>query len=441
MSYTRRAIVAVGATLALTLPLAACGNSGSNGDAPQTTDGKATIAFVNWASSEKATKDNIAKVIEAFEKEHENIAIENIAVPFDQIRQQLLTKFAADDAPCVMQISQNVPFELANQDLLIDLEESGYATEEWQSEHMDSAIEASRADGKLIVVPWILSPFGLWYDRELMEEVGLDPNHPPTTFEELQAQIDQAMPQLGEGRYALGIDTTNVDVALFQFMNYFLAYGARPLYDNQPNFDSPEVIQALEFLAKQVKDKATPVGQQIRQLRELQANGKIIFRLDGPFAAGIYKSLNPELAEGNTFYERFGVTTIPVGPAGNNGPVANMHQLGISDTCAHPDEAWEFIKFLVDSDISVKEYQLPQGVVPANLEAANSDSTKEALHPEIAEAYLNEILPVMMPGPYGPNYAEATSTVLEAMQRVALQDEDAAQVAKETQAHLETVFH
>lgn len=404
-----------------------------------TADAPVTISFLNWATSEDATKDNLLKVIAAFEAENPSIKIDNLPVPFDQVRQQILTKFSANDGPDVMQMAQNVPFELADSELLADLGD-GLAADDWAAAHFPKAIEASTIDGKMVVAPWIISTFGLWYDRELMAEVGLDPENPPTTFDEFTTQVEQAAEKLGDGQYALGIDTTNVDVALFQFMNYFLAFGAKPLYDGQPNFDTPEVVATLEWLQHMVEIGATPIGQQIRQLRELQANGKVVFRLDGPFVAGIYKSLNPVLAEGDAFYERFGVTTIPVGPTGENGAVANMHQLGISAESEHQKAAWEFVKFLIDSDISIQEYQLPQGVVPSLTEAAESDATREAMHPDIADAYLDKILPAMQQGPYGPNYAEATPKVLEALQRVSVNSEDPAKVAADTEAVLASIF-
>lgn len=404
-----------------------------------TAEAPVTISFLNWATSEDATKDNLLKVISAFEAENPTIKINNMPVPFDQVRQQILTKFSANDGPDVMQMAQNVPFELADSELLADLGD-GLAEDDWAEAHFPKAIEASTIDGKMVVAPWIISTFGLWYDRELMAEVGLDPENPPATFDEFTTQVEQAAEKLGEGQYALGIDTTNVDVALFQFMNYFLAFGANPLYDDEPNFDTPEVVATLEWLQHMVEIGATPIGQQIRQLRELQANGKVVFRLDGPFVAGIYKSLNPALAEGDAFYERFGVTTIPVGPTGENGAVANMHQLGISAESEHQKAAWEFVKFLIDSDISISDYQLPQGVVPALTEAAESDATREAMHPDIADAYLSKILPAMQQGPYGPHYAEATPKVLEALQRVSVNSEDPAKVAADTETVLKSIF-
>ncbi|MEO7588294.1 MAG: sugar ABC transporter substrate-binding protein [Arachnia sp.] len=435
---SRRFLLKGGLGVSAAAVLTSCSNTPAQ-EEEGTADAPVTISFLNWATSEEATKENLLKVIAAFEAANPSIKINNMPVPFDQVRQQILTKFSAKDGPDVMQMSQNVPFELADSDFLADLGD-GLAEDDWAGAHFPKAIEASTINGKMVVAPWIISSFGLWYDREVMAEVGLDPDKPPTTFDEFTTQVEMASEKLGEGRYALGIDTTNVDVALFQFMNYFLAFGARPLYDGKPGFDTPEVVATLEWLQHMVEVGATPIGQQIRQLRELQANGKVMFRLDGPFVAGIYKSLNPALAEGDAFYKRFGVTTIPVGPTGDNGAVANMHQLGISSESKQQKAAWEFVKFLVDSDISINEYQLPQGVIPSLVSAAESDATREALHPEIADAYLNKILPAMQQGPYGPHYAEATPKVLEALQRVSVNSEDPAKVAADTENVLKTIF-
>lgn len=435
----RRSVLAVGAGVVL-LASAACSGGATDGAAPPADEGPVTLTFLNWASSEEATAENMKRVIAAFEDEHPDIDIDNVAVPFNQVRQQALTQFSAGDAPDVMQLNQNVPFELAAEGLLLDLEASDLADPAWQGAHFASAVDASRYEGQLIAAPWILAPYGLWYDKDVLQRAGLDPDAPPRTFEELRAQMQTVKEELGdEGVYPIAIDTTNVDNALFQYLNYFLAFGARPLYDGAANFDTPEVVQALSFLQEMVEQDYTPVGQDIRQLRELQANGRVAFRMDGPFVAGILRSLNPAL-EGEAFHQRFGVTGIPQGPAGDNGPVFNGHQLAIAADSENPQAAWTFVEYLIDSEVSIQEYQLPQGVIPANQQAAESPSAAEALSPQISGTYLERIIPAMQEAPYGPAYAEATSIVLEAMQRVAISGEDPAAVAEQTQSRLEPLF-
>lgn len=419
-------------------PAAAPGTDAeSDAESGVVSEGPITLTFTNWAGSEEFTGKNIALVIEEFEAQNPNITIESIPVPFNQMRTTVLTRFSAGDSPDVMQLAQNVPFELASEGLLLDLEKAGLVDEEWIATH--SGVDNGRVDGALIAAPWIISPFALWYDKELMEAAGLDPDSPPTTLEELISQSEEATEFLrARDAYAFGLDTTNDDVALFQYLNVMYMFGADPL-KGSPNFDTPEIVASLQFLQDAVENEWTPVGQGIRQLRELQANGNIMFRLDGPFVAGIFRSLNPEL-EGEAFFERFGIAGIPKGPSGNNGAVFNGHQLTIAADTPHPEAAWKFVEFLIDSDISISGYQLPQGVIPALASATATPEYEAALSPGIARVYADDVVPFLQQGPYGPVYATATTIILRGMQKVALQGQDPAEVATETELQLRPLF-
>lgn len=440
-------LVAASMFAAAGLVLTACSPSAGPDVAPGTdeesaesgsvNEGPITLTFTNWAGSEEFTGKNIALVIEEFEAQNPDITIESVPVPFNQMRTTVLQRFSAGDAPDVMQLAQNVPFELASEGLLLDIEKAGLVDDEWKAAH--SGVDNGRFDGAMIAAPWIISPFALWYDKDLMESAGLDPDSPPTTLEDLIAQSEEATEFLrARDAYAFGLDTTSDDVALFQYLNVMYMHGADPL-QGSPNFDTPETVASLQFLKDAVDKEWTPTGEGIRQLRELQANGKIMFRLDGPFVAGIYRSLNSEL-EGEAFFDRFGIAGIPKGSSGDNGAVFNGHQLAIAADTPHPEAAWKFVEFLVDSDISVNDYQLPQGVIPALNSATATPEYEDALSPGIARVYADDVVPFLQQGPYGPAYAEATQIVLRGMQKVALEGQDPAEVAPETETQLAPLF-
>ena len=98
MRKTKYLYVSLSLILVLSILLAACGSgqtTDENSSSSQSTDEEqVTIKFANWVSAEDATKENVSKVIEAFEQEHPNVTVENVAIPFDQMRQQLLTMTA-----------------------------------------------------------------------------------------------------------------------------------------------------------------------------------------------------------------------------------------------------------------------------------------------------------------------------------------------------------
>src|SRR5215218_8744676 len=87
---TRRDFLKAGGSAlasAYVLGMTGCGGSQSQG-------GKVTLSYANWVASEAATRGTITKAIKAFEKQNPNVTVKSIAIPFDQMRQQLVTMAA-----------------------------------------------------------------------------------------------------------------------------------------------------------------------------------------------------------------------------------------------------------------------------------------------------------------------------------------------------------
>jgi multiple sugar transport system substrate-binding protein len=417
----------VGASL-----LGVTGCSGSEQGGGQS-GGQVGLRFANWVASEEATRKNVLDVIGAYQKANPNVRVENVAIPFDQMRQQLLTLSAGGNPPDVMQLSGPWSQELGAQGALVDLK--GMLGEEWLNDNYEGALEAGTYQGKLYAAPFSLTAHGFWYNKDLMGKAGLDPEQPPKTMEELGEHMRRIKQKLGgQGVYPIGIDTTKIDYALVQFWPWFFAFDARPLYDGV-DFDTPQVRNALSWLRDVAKSGYTPIGQQIKEERELMAKDRIVYKLDGPYLVGILRSLNPDL-EGDAFYDKFGVTTVPVGDNGKSETLADIHQLGISSQTQNQEEALKLLKFLVSSKESINQYQIPLGVIPA----LKSDQKSDKFDDPVSQAYVQEILPTMVGGPYGPQYGQAQQFIIGAMQRAALENAPIEQITRETEQNLRTVY-
>lgn len=412
-------------------------NAGKSGsDNGSDSDEKVTISFANWVSAEDATKDNMKKVISEFEDKNPNIKVKNVPIPFDNMRQQLLTQVSGGNPPDVMMLSGPWSEELGAKGALIDM--SKVADDDYLKDNYEGALDAGTYEDTLYAVPFELTPHGFWYNKDLMKKAGLDPKEPPETMDELNDQIDQIRDKLGKDIYPIGIDTSKVDYALVGFWPWFYSHGAKPLYDDEINFDTSEVQDALSWMRDLAKNKDTPVGQQIKEERELMAKDKIVFKLDGPYFKGILRDLNSDL-EGDAFSDKFGVTTVPKGKNGKSETLADIHQLGISTASKHQDAAWKFIKFLASSEESIKDYQLPYGALPP----LKSDDEKysDQLDDEVNQTYVNDILSTEISGPYGPKFGDAQQVIINAMQSaVYKKDKTITQITKESEKKLEQIY-
>jgi len=384
---------------------------------PQAEEEPIVLRFANWATAEEATRNTFVKAIDEFKQTHPNVEIELIALPFDQVRPQLITMSAGGNPPDIIQLNGAWPHELGAMGVLRDLYE--FADDAYLADNYQGGLDAGVYDGKLYAVPIGLTPHGLWWNKKLFEQAGLDPNEPPKTMDEMNEVMATLKANLPEDVYPFGFDTSKSDYALTGFWPWMLTEGARPLYAGNYDFTDPATEKSFEWMQMIVDKGYTPVGLAIKEERELLAKGKIVMKLDGPYVSGIMRSLNSDFA-GDALYETFGVTSVPVGDNGEPVTLADLHQIGISTQCEHPELAWEFIKFFNTNPVALQEYTMTSGLVPALKSEIEKYKDTEQLTNPISQAFINEVIPSMIGGPYDATYGAASQFVIQGMQEVTI---------------------
>jgi len=395
------------------------------------------LRFANWATAEEATRDIFLKAIDEFKATHPNVEIELIALPFDQVRPQLITMSAGGNPPDIVQLNGAWPHELGAMGVLRDLTE--LASDEYLADNYAGGLDAGVYDGTLYAVPIGLTPHGLWWNKKLFEQAGLDPNSPPKTMDELNEVMATLKANLPEDVYPIGVDTTKIDYALTGFWPWMLTEGARPLYNGNYDFTDPATVKAFEWLNMIAEEGYTPLGLQIKEERELMAKGKIAMKLDGPYVAGIMRSLNPEF-EGDALYETFGLTSVPVGDLGQPVTLADLHQIGISTQCKYPEIAWEFIEFFNTNDVALEEYTMTSGLVPALKSEVEKYNGTPYLDNPISQAFINEVIPSMIGGPYDATYGSASQFIIQGMQEVAISGVSVETALEDVTANMKVLY-
>ncbi|MBE3557721.1 MAG: sugar ABC transporter substrate-binding protein [Ktedonobacteraceae bacterium] len=398
--------------------LQACGESGAAPGAGS------SLKFANWASAESATRDNINKALAVFESQ-QHAKIENIGIPFDQVLQQLTTMTNGGNPPDVMQLSGNWPYALGGAGALEDL--SKYSgVDAWRKDSFANSFEVGTYKGKLYAVPFTITPHGFWYSKDLMSKAGLNPDQPPATIDELNQMMAELRGKLPADTFPIGIDISKTEYALVGFWPWIWTFGGNPMVDDGQgnvtiNWADEGTIAAFQWLQDAVKKRWTPPDQAIKAERELMANGKIAFKLDGPYLTGIFANTNPALKSVQAVNDRFGVTTTPTGP-GVSTPVtaADIHNLGISAQSHNKELAWKLIEFLTTSKEVITTFLIPQGGMLPRL-SYNTDQNLYAKNysDAINQAFIKKVIPTMRPPAYGPKYSTAATFVVTALQEIA----------------------
>ncbi len=194
MKSPRKAAVAGVAALAMIGALAACSQGGSD-------DGKLELRVATFPpGADQAAYDAFAEQEAQFEKANPDIDV--VGVEYEWTAPTFAAQLAGGSLPDVF----TVPFTdsktlLENgqlMDLTKEIDELGY-TDKFNPVLLD---EVTGADGKLYGFPRQAYANGLHYNRELFEQAGLDPDQPPTTWEEVRQAAKAIAEKTGKAGYA-----------------------------------------------------------------------------------------------------------------------------------------------------------------------------------------------------------------------------------------------
>lgn len=385
--------------------------------------GESTLNFANWASAEIATRDNIDKALLAFEKEN-NVQVNNIAMPFDEVLSQITELIRAKITLDVMELSGNLPYALAGMGALAGLD--SFVAQDWYTDAFPNSFAAGRYENVLYAVPFSITPHGFWYNKTLLAAAGLDATRPPRTMTELNEMLGILRRKLPAPSYPIALDTSATEYALIGFWPWIWTFGGNPMIDQGDgnvaiNWIDDGTVAAFQWLQDAVRAKWTPPHLAIKAERELMAEGNVVFKLDGPYLTGILGSLNPAFSTTEQVNHTFGVTTTPRGPS-MVSPVtcADIHNLSIASSSPHKDLAWKLISFLTTSSAVIKTFLIPEGgMLPRRSYNIDTRFYGRAYADPISRAFINQVIPTMRPPAYGPRYSTAALAVVTALQEIA----------------------
>lgn len=372
------------------------------------------LSFANWASAETATAKEVGKAISAFEAANPCVHISSIAIPYNNVVSQLTVMTVGGNTPDVMQLSSGMPDLLAAQGALADL--SHYASKTFLEDNYPAMLEDGQFKGRQVALPFALTPHGFWFNKALMTKAGLDPNKPPETITELDQDMAAVKAKL-PGIYPFGIMDDKAPYTVVVMWPWLQAYCKTvPMSDQHLGWTQPCVEQAFSWFAMLAKKGYTPIGNDIKDNRQLFATDKMVFKVDGPYLRGIISSISKQYAPDQAFAATFGAASIPVGPSGQSHTAIDIHLIAMSAHTKHPEDAWKFIHFMVASPDSVRDFLIPQGTIPPL--KSSQKAFASALAQPYQKVWVSDIIPSAQPIPYNPKWYHASNFIIDALQAV-----------------------
>jgi len=242
MKSRRRALVAGVTALGVIASLAACSTGGS-------ASGKTELRVATFPpGADAAAYDAFATQEAQFEKLNPNIDV--IGVEYEWTGPTFAVQLAGGSLPDVF----TVPFTDAKtllengqlMDVTKEVTDLGYA-DKFNPIILDAVKDG---DGNIFGFPRQAYAMGLQYNRELFEQAGLDPDSPPTTWDEVREAAKTISEKTGKAGYA---QMTMNNTGGWQLTAGTVAHGGRTQVDNgdgtyTSTINNPGTVADLEFL-------------------------------------------------------------------------------------------------------------------------------------------------------------------------------------------------
>jgi len=188
--------------------------------------------------------------VKQFEKANPGIQV--TSVQYQWLGSTFAAKLAAGTLPTVFTVPFTDGRALGDNGQLADL--TTYADGLPYFNKFNPAVIAEGIDAKkqVIAIPTASYAQALTYNRQLFSEAGLNPNDPPTTWSQLEADAKQISQKTGMAGYAEMGANDNTAGWILTTLDY--AFGGRMESGTgssaKATFDNPEAVQALNTIKK-----------------------------------------------------------------------------------------------------------------------------------------------------------------------------------------------
>lgn len=208
--------------------------------------------------------------------------------------------------------------------------------------------EATMTDKKVYALPIRSNSIEYFYNKDHFVEAGLNPEAPPKTWDQFKDYAIKLTKKDAAGnvtRYGgwVGFFSSNLQQACHYWSSVFWSYGGEYTTDGKASLNSPAGVKACQYWNEMINTLGVSPTDSITQGFE---KGLVSMYLGGEWNILDFKLNNPNL--------NYGIMTMPSAAVGSD-PVIPLggRYVVITKKAAHPQESWEFMKYIMGKDIQI----------------------------------------------------------------------------------------
>lgn len=350
-------------------------------------NGTVVLQYASWGS--KSEIDILKPILDDFEKLHPDIKIEFMHIPQNYF-QKIHLLFASNTPPDVIFMNNlNLPV-YANAGVLENLSGYGFDTKEFFPQSLDSLTW----NGVLYAIPRDVSNLVVFYNKNIFDDTKVSYPHKDWTFDEFleTARLLTKRPDI------FGV---SFEEDLLFYLPYLMSEGGGVLSDDlSASIITGEQSQnGLKFYADlRKKYHVAPLKSESASatMAQMFLQGRLAMQISGRWLVPKYR----EEADFNWDIAPF--------PKGNAGSIVPLDSSGwaVAKSSKHKSEAVLLIKYLSSKE-NIEKMTASGLIVPARMDAANSNYFLDGKKPENARVFL-DVIETSKPTPVSVNYNEVT---------------------------------
>ncbi|MBI3037454.1 ABC transporter substrate-binding protein [bacterium] len=332
------------------------------------------VEIVFWHAMSGPLGVVMDELIQRFNQSQPSYSVRAISMgSYDTLAKKLLASLVANNAPDISQNYETLTKKFIKHGKIVCLDNLiGSESELIKEDIIPVLLDNNTFDGKLWSFPFNKSVPALYYNKDLFRKAGLDPEKPPSNWDEVASFSRKILSTFGRDQTGkpevYGFATTRGNVWMFECR--VLQYNGKLVSEKEArcHFSESASVKALAILQDLLKEDLAFEGQGYDPQNDFKSQR--VAMLENTIVSKVH------MEEGIKF--DWGISPLPGGAtkavilAGTN---INIFNNGSSEKIRG---AWEFIKWFTSPEITA-EWSVRTTYLPVRRSSLKSKIIKEAL--------------------------------------------------------------
>lgn len=256
-----------------------------------------------WCNFTGSDGDVLREIVQEFNDTNtDNITVSVDIMDYSTLLTKLPAAVSTGTGPSFMLAGIELINEYANNGMLEDIGDFWDVTGTKKDNFYENVLAKSYVNGTQYGVPMQYNLQYLYYNKDMFKDAGLDPDAPPTTFEELEKDA-MALTDSSKGTYGIALPTD-----YGYYVQYLWGNGGDVINTSTDEnlLISDENKKTLQWLQELSKEGVSPSGITAAEADTMFQSGQVAMEMSGPWNINALNGLGMN----------YGITAIP---AGSNG--------------------------------------------------------------------------------------------------------------------------